>query len=91
LKLKIVVDQTQSEFQEPTQDGGRSSGIEDTTSSMLEITRFGMFQVEKIKKDKEFGSGIDTTVLIRDGELSILTNHQEKQHVDMTENMDSTS
>jgi hypothetical protein len=75
----------------PTQIGGKSGGEEDLTSSMFTTRRYLMFQVEKILKDKEFGHGIDTTKLTRDGELSMLTKLRRKEEVDSTLNMVSIS
>jgi hypothetical protein len=75
----------------PTQIGGKSGGEEDLTSSMFTTRRYLMFQVEKILKDKEFGHGIDTTKLTRDGELSMLTKLRKKEEVDSTLNMVSIS
>jgi hypothetical protein len=50
-----------------------------------------MFIKTKMLKDNKLLSGTDTMVLTKDGELSTLTKHPKKDHLDMTENTDSIS
>jgi hypothetical protein len=58
---------------------------------MYKTERFGMFHMVKIKKDKEFGFGIDITKSTRDGELFILIKQARKEPQDLTVSMDSIS
>jgi hypothetical protein len=72
----------------PTQDGGKSSDIEDGTSKTLRTTRFLMLLEEKMLKVKRLSSGEDTTNLTKDGELPMLTKLESIKRVVFTETSD---
>jgi hypothetical protein len=72
-----------------TLDGGKSGNTEETTSTTLETERYLMSIKERMLKDKRLSSGTDITESIRDGELSMLTNHPRFQPRDTIQDSDS--
>jgi hypothetical protein len=82
---------TQCRSLAPTPTGGRSSDMRIINSSTGTTVRYLMFQVERMKKDKQSGYGRITVELTRDGKSSILTKHQRLPRKDSTRNSDSTS
>jgi hypothetical protein len=75
----------------PTLDGSRSSGTEETTSSISRTRRFLISIKEKTLKDKKLLSGTDITELTRDGQLSMLIRLERSKPRVTTEDSDSTS
>jgi hypothetical protein len=75
----------------PTLDGGKSSNIEENTSSTSKTRRLLMFTKVRIKKDKRLSCGRDTTDGTKDGELSMKTSIPRSEEKDTTSNSDSIS
>jgi hypothetical protein len=87
-----VVDLRICGLQQPTQDGGRYGSIVDNTSlTLLRQTKLLMSIKVKMLKDKKLSSGRDTTVPIRDGELSIKTSIPSSEVKVTARNSDSIS
>jgi hypothetical protein len=83
--------ETQCKSLAPTPTGGRSSDTLTVNSSTGITTRYLMSHKERMKKDKNFGTGRIMVEPTRDGRYSILIKHQRFQRKDSTKNSDSTS
>jgi len=88
--FKVMVEAIQCKSQALTPTGGRSSDMKESNSSTGITERHLMFQVERMLKDNQFGSGVSMVEPTRDGRFSILTKHQRFQLKDLTKNTDST-
>jgi hypothetical protein len=77
--LQVMVDLTILLLQVPTLTGGNFSDTKDNTSLMSKTIRHLMLKEEKMQKVKPSGSGEDTMVSTRDGELYILTRRTREE------------
>jgi hypothetical protein len=82
---------TKCRLQELTLDGGRSSSMKTHTSATSNrLTSVSMFMQAKTKKEEMSSFGTDTTVLTKDGRLSILMNLQRSKIKEFTKISDGT-